>query len=134
MRTVRMCVVMLLAAAALSAQDVDFSGKWDVYRLAALTRYSLRDYQAGGATATAEELDLASDGTATATVPNLAVQRWAASEGFLILETASGNILYYPRRLDERVYFLVQLDVLKLNEAVVSVKQGSQGHLVVVRR
>ena len=125
---------LLLLASALFAQDIDMSGSWEVYRLTSLARYTLRDYQAGQATIQPDEMNLNADGTATATIPNLSMQKWLMEEGFLILETSTGNVLYYPRQLSEDVLFLVQLDVLKLNEDIISIKTGSFGHMVLVKK
>ena len=139
MKRLLLILVLLAVAGFLSAQEVesssvDLTGPWDAYRLTSLARYTLRDYQAGQAVIQPDELTLESDGTATSTIPNLGVQTWRAEGGFLILETTSGNVLYYPRVLSEDVVFLVQLDVLKLNEDIVSIKTGSFGHMVVVRQ
>ena len=126
--------IMFLLAAPLFAQEIDWTGSWQVYEVSLLSRYSLSEHTSGQSTVKIEDLELKDDGTVTTTLTKLAIQRWQTDEGFLMFETPTGNNFYYPRILGEDLYFLVRVDVLERNEELISITPKSLGNLILTRR
>ena len=126
-------LVFALFTASLSiAQDVDLTGTWQVRAITRLSSYSFQEYRGTQGEKTPDQMILGSDGTASVTISGLAVESWQMDEGFLMLMTASGNLFYYPRLIDDGIYFLVRVDVLEKNEEVISITTVATGNLMIV--
>ena len=124
----------LLFTASLTAQEADMTGTWLVYTVNRLSNYSLQEYRGTQGTKTADEMILSTDGTVSATISGLTIESWQMDEGFLMLTTATGNLFYYPRLIDDGFYFMVRVDVLEKNEEVISITTVASGNLVLVRQ
>ena len=127
-------ITLLLITLPLIAQETNLSGTWEVFPVSAVSRYSLREHNSSETLATAKDMALNSDGSVNTNVPNLTVQKWQMDEGFLMFETETGNLFYYPRVLAQNAYLLVQVDVLERNEQVISITSKPLGNLILVRK
>jgi hypothetical protein len=127
-------LTLLLFTFALFAQEVNLSGSWQVYQAITVSRYSLREHQSSETLVKASDMALNSNGTVNTDVPNLTVQKWQMDEGFLMFETDTGNLFYYPRILATNAYLLVQVDVLERNEQIISITSKPLGNLIIVRK
>ena len=127
-------ITLLLITLPLIAQETNLSGTWEVFQVSAVSRYSLREHNSSETLATAKDMALNSDGSVNTNVPNLTVQKWQMDEGFLMFETETGNLFYYPRVLAQNAYLLVQVDVLERNEQVISITSKPLGNLILVRK
>jgi hypothetical protein len=127
-------IALLLITLPLIAQETNLSGSWEVFQVSAVSRYSLREHNSSETLATAKDMALNNDGTVNTNVPNLTVQKWQMDEGFLMFETETGNLFFYPRVLAQNAYLLVQVDVLERNEQVISITSKPLGNLILVRK
>ncbi len=127
-------ITLLLITLPLIAQETNLSGTWEVFQVSAVSRYSLREHNSSETLATAKDMALNSDGTVNTNVPNLTVQKWQMDERFLMFETETGNLFYYPRVLAQNAYLLVQVDVLERNGQVISIASKPLGDLILVRK
>ncbi len=127
-------ITLLLIAFPLIAQEADLSGSWEVFQVRSVSRYSLREHLSSETLARANDMALNSDGTVNTNVPNLTVQKWQMDEGFLMFETATGNLFFYPKVLATNAYMLVQVDVLERNVQVISITSKPLGNLILIRK
>ena len=127
---------LLFVVIPMFAQEVDLTGSWVAYATKDLSTYTLKEHQAAqsstetlGAT-----LTLNADGTVITNLSGLSVQSWMIDEGFIMFVTQTGNSFYWPRQLQENVYFLVRVDVMELNEEIVNLSSKPQGGLIIIRQ
>lgn len=134
----RLLFIVYLSGIVLSvnAQQENMVGTWIVFQVNELSRYSLSEHQSpqafsltGGETATFED-----DGTIELTITNLSATKWRFDEGFLLLETENQNVFFWPRVLNENVYFLVQVDIIERNEEIIALTSRPQGNLLIIRQ
>lgn len=129
---------LILIAVSVNAQQADqesIVGTWTVYQLNELSRYSLNEHQNQQATAPSDTgtITFNDDGTLELTITSLAATQWRFDEGFLFLEAEKQNIFYWPRVLNENVYFLVQVDIVERNERIIALTSRPQGNLIIIR-
>ncbi len=138
MKNCLIAALLLISAAVVlsqdAAQNATLEGTWQVFQASTLSRYSLKEYQNPASSIASGTMTLNSDGTISIDVPGMTVQSWSTDEGFLLFVTPTGNQFYWPRVLNQNLYYLVQVDVTELNEEVIYLKSKPDGNLVIIRQ
>jgi hypothetical protein len=127
--------ICILAVSVAYAQDMDVAGEWQAFQVNELSTYTLTEHQSqeGQGGVTPANLTLNEDGSVETDLQGFGLQTWTLDEGFLLFETNSGNIFFYPRVIADGMMFLVQVDVTERNEEIISIASRPRGNLLVVR-
>ena len=124
----------LLSAGFLGAQEVDFTGTWEAFKVVDLNSVAIRDYQNINHPRQIMEgtFTLEADGTLTSTF--LDFNRWRYEDGFVVFAgDGMENSFYVPRLMSQDVLFFVSVIVTERNREVTHIRVNRTDNLLLMR-
>ena len=132
--SVMILAMALFSAGTVTAQEVDFTGTWEAFKVVDLNSVAIRDYQNINYPRQVMEgtFTLEADGALTSTF--LDFNQWRYEDGFIVFAgDGMENSFYVPRFMNQDVLFFVSVIVTERNREVTHIRVNRTDNLLLMR-